>query len=101
MFVSSEQKIESLGSAKRVLNHSGGRSSSSSSLLSSLELSDTKEYEPEIRALLGTASQFCEVVVLKSLKSEQLTRFQRLSPGSQDPNLVLAVLHVPDSLGSG
>ena len=27
-------------------------------LLSSLELSDTKVYEPEIRALLGTASHF-------------------------------------------
>jgi len=31
-------------------------SSSSSLLLSSLELSDTQVYEPEIRALLGTAS---------------------------------------------
>jgi len=29
-------------------------------------LSDTTIYEPEIRALLGTASHFCEVVVLKS-----------------------------------
>jgi len=27
-------------------------------------LSDTKVYEPQIRALLGTASHFCEVVVL-------------------------------------
>ena len=35
-------------------------------LLSSLDLSDAKVYEPEIRALLGTASQFCEEVVLKS-----------------------------------
>ena len=35
-------------------------------LPSSLELSDTKVYDPQIRALLGTASQFCEVVVLKS-----------------------------------
>ena len=34
-------------------------SSSSSLLLSSLELSDTQVYEPEIRALLGTASQRC------------------------------------------
>ena len=33
--------------------------SSSSLLLSSLELSDTKVYEPQIRALLGTASHFC------------------------------------------
>ena len=40
--------------------------SSSSALLSSLELSDTKKSEPYIRALLGTASQFCEVVVLQS-----------------------------------
>jgi len=35
-------------------------SSSSALLLSSLELSDTQVYEPEIRALLGTASHFCE-----------------------------------------
>ena len=34
-------------------------------LLSSLELRDTKVYEPQIRALLGTASHFCQVVVLK------------------------------------
>ena len=32
---------------------------SSSLLLSSLELRDTKVYEPYIRALLGTASHFC------------------------------------------
>ena len=38
---------------------------SSSLLLSSLELSDTKVYEPQTRALLGTGSYFCEVVVLK------------------------------------
>ena len=28
-------------------------------------LSDRKVYEPEIRALLGTAAPFCEVVALK------------------------------------
>jgi len=39
--------------------------SSFSFLLSSLELSDTKVYEPCIRARLGTAAHFCEVVVLK------------------------------------
>ena len=33
-------------------------------LLSSLELSDTNVYAPSIRALLGTALCFCEVVVL-------------------------------------
>ena len=37
----------------------------SSLLLSSLESSDTKVYEPSIRALLGTASHFFEVGVLK------------------------------------
>ena len=44
---------------------SNGGDSSSSLLLSSLKLSDTKVYEPQIRALLGTASHYCEVVVLK------------------------------------
>jgi len=39
------------------------RGTSSSVLLSSLELSDTKVYEPSIRARLGTASHFCKVVV--------------------------------------
>jgi len=34
-------------------------------LLSRLELSDTKVYAPYIRARLGTAAHFCEVVVLK------------------------------------
>ena len=33
-------------------------------LLSSLELSHANIYEPKIRALLGTAAHFCEVVVL-------------------------------------
>jgi len=37
----------------------------SSSLLSSLELSDTKVYAPEIRARLGTATHLCKAVVLK------------------------------------
>ena len=35
----------------------------SSSLLSSLELSDTQVYTPEIRALLGTALPSCAVVM--------------------------------------
>ena len=38
----------------------------SSLLLSSLELSDTRVYEPYTRALLGTASRLCEVGVLES-----------------------------------
>ena len=37
----------------------------SSLLLSSLELSDTQVCEPQIRALLGTVSNFCKEVVLK------------------------------------
>ena len=41
-----------------------GPSSSSVSLLSSLELSDSKVCEPSIRALPGTAAHFCKVVVL-------------------------------------
>ena len=39
--------------------------SSSVLLLSSLEMSDTHVYEPLIRTLLGTASHFCEEVVLE------------------------------------
>ena len=38
----------------------------SSLVLSSLELSDTQVYEPYIRALLGTASYFCEIINLIS-----------------------------------
>ena len=34
-------------------------------LLSSLELSDTKVYEPQIRARLGNAARFCKGVVLQ------------------------------------
>ena len=34
-------------------------------LLSSRKLCDTKVYEPCVRARLGTASHFCEVVVLR------------------------------------
>ena len=33
-------------------------------LLPSLELSDTKVFEPEIRARRGTAAHFCEAIVL-------------------------------------
>jgi len=35
-------------------------------------LSDTTVYEPSIRALLGTASHFCEVVVLKLRPTPQV-----------------------------
>ena len=45
----------------------GERESESESYLlrSSLELRDATIYEPQMRALLGTASHFCEAVVLK------------------------------------
>jgi len=44
-------------SGEKIPSSSSSSSSSSASLLlSSLELSDTKVYEPQIRALLGTAS---------------------------------------------
>ena len=33
--------------------------------LSSLEWSETQVYAPQTRAFFGTASQFCEVIVLK------------------------------------
>ena len=51
------------------------RNPSSSLLPSSLELSDTKVCEPKIRALLGTASHFCEVPHPPTL----------LNPKSQNP----------------
>ena len=44
--------------------HRVGRTLISSVLLSSSELSDTQVYEPYIRAIIGTASHFCKVVVL-------------------------------------
>ena len=40
----------------------------SSLLFSSLELSDAQVYEPQTRALPGTGSNCCEVVVLKTTK---------------------------------
>ena len=47
-----------------------------------LELSDTKVYKPEIRALLGTASHYCEAVVLKSRTVPNQVRLVRGSSGS-------------------
>jgi len=48
----------------------GDLDSSSSLLLSSLELSDTNVYKPQIRARLGTAAHFFEVGDLGSLVGE-------------------------------
>ena len=65
-------RVEVEGSGCRVQEEEEGAGfrahlepSSSSLLLSSLELSDTKDYELQIRALLGTAAPFYKVVVLK------------------------------------
>jgi len=59
--------VEHGGTSRQVRAHGEHAGLSSSSLLlSSLELSDTKVYEPSIRALLGTASHFCEVVAGQS-----------------------------------
>ena len=43
----------------------GRGASSSSALPSSLDLSDTKVHEPEMRTRLGTAAHLCRVGVLK------------------------------------
>ena len=59
----------------------------SSSLLSSLELSDTPIYEPSIRALLGTAPHFGAGVVLK-LRTPRET-------GNQGHRLLHLVLEHP------
>jgi len=55
--------------------------SSSSFILSSLELSDTTVHEPYIRALLDTVSQFCEAIVLRLLThSAEGSSCQKVAP---------------------
>ena len=44
-----------------------------------LELSDTKVYEPEIRALLGNASRFCEASAKQLYLDWKLYRTAQLS----------------------
>ena len=61
--------------------YSDGDLIESSLLLLSLALSDTKVYELYVRALLGTASQICEEVVLKS-RPDRMTYFNSFSPHS-------------------
>ena len=60
-----EKPVPGPGSAEEPVG-GGGRASSPSLLLFSLELSDTEVYEPEIRALLGTAAYSFKVVVLRN-----------------------------------
>ena len=57
-------------------------------LLSILEWSDTHVYDPEIQALIETASHFCEVVVLKSR-----TTVRVLVEAADGEEALLAVLH--------
>ena len=49
---------------------------------SNLKLGDTRVYEPQIRALLGTDSHFCEVVVLKLRTVPQVTSLDFTPDGS-------------------
>ena len=48
----------------------------------SLKMSDTRVYEPQIRARLGTAAHFCRVVVLK-LRTVQVTDWWEPEHGFQ------------------
>ena len=67
-----------MDSARRSSLAAGTASPSSSTLLlSSLELNDAKVYEPSRQALLETASQFSKVVVLNLLPCTGL--WQRIS----------------------
>ena len=74
--------------------------SSSNLLLSSLELSDAQVYEPQIRARLGTASHFCEVVVLKlrtvpiECRVERGGRRMKVRDAAADDAAVLSVSEV-------
>jgi len=66
-----------------------------SSFLSSLDLSDTKVYEPYIRALFGTASHFCKVVVLKlrTVRARSASRQGDLLPTPYSLNPTPHTLH--------
>ena len=56
-----------------------GGHSPSSVLLSSLELYDTTIYEPEIRALLGTAPHFCSAVGFELRTAPQVAAAQSIA----------------------
>ena len=71
-------------------------SSCASSLLSSLELSGTKVYEPQIRARLGTTAHFCEVVVLKLRPGFRCTTWRRCCTEAStrsSSSLISSLLH--------
>ena len=58
-----------------------GRRARQACPLHRLELSGTNVYDPYIRALLGTASHYCEVVVLKQAGHLTATSFGGASQG--------------------
>ena len=72
--------------------------------ISSLELSATKSYAAQIRALLGTASHFCGVVVLKLLTDRCRANVAHMRQSRPDSGLdfhfkvLKTVLVVPFSL---
>jgi len=72
---------------KTVLNPSGlhPKPFSLSSLLSSLELSATQVYATYIRALLRTASHFCNVVVLQLRTSKSVFEIRSLRVWQNGP----------------
>jgi len=76
---------------RRVGGRGGFSSSLSSLLLPSLELSDTKVYEPSIRARLGTASHFCLVVVLKLRTKAGGSLGQQAFEEPEKPNQALSL----------
>jgi len=88
-----------------VVNQVSGRCVQTFLLLSSLELSDSKVYEPSIRALLqcthATASSPTPLMRRFRAKRERRFRFQLLFLESQDYNLACNVPYVPCLLDSG
>ena len=67
-------------------------------LLSSLESSDTRVYEPSIRALLGTTSQLCEAVVLKLRRTESEAELDADSKVDLQGYLAYKKTHPPRTL---
>ena len=49
----------------------------------SLKLSDTRVYEPQIRARLGTAAYFCEEVVFSSGRPAPFAPQAKAPPGAK------------------
>ena len=84
-----------------MVKRGAGGASFFSSLLSSLELSDTTIYEPYIRALLGTAPHFCSAIVLKlrtvPLGTAPSLRIVRPTGGETDEEGRDIVLGLPDT----